>query len=63
MFFWVNFHGVAKLAMIQTGLWQEDWTKFGYKLNMKVIFFKIMAIENLKKVIFKIFNIAFWLYV
>jgi hypothetical protein len=40
MFFWVNFHGVAKLAMIQTGLWQEDWTKFGYKLNMKVIFFK-----------------------
>jgi hypothetical protein len=27
-FFGVNFHGVAKLAMIQTGLGQEDWTKF-----------------------------------
>jgi len=40
MFFGVNFHGVVKLAIIQTRLWQEDWTKFGYKLNMKVIFFK-----------------------
>jgi hypothetical protein len=35
MFFGVNFHGVAKLAVIHP---QEDWTKFGYKLNMKLIY-------------------------